>query len=106
LSGHAAVTAFHVAQAAQEGDGLALDLLAEFARHLGMGLVNVQHCYSPSRIVIGGGISALLGLLRAEMEATLRAGLLPGFQPAEIRAAELGDDAGLVGAGMMARDAL
>jgi hypothetical protein len=32
----------------------------------------------------------------------LLAGLLPGFTPAEIRPAELGDDAGLIGAALLA----
>lgn len=104
LAGAAGVTAIHVAQAAREGDGLALQLLDELARYLGMGLANVQHCYAPRRIVIGGGMSSLLDLLRPELERAQRAGLLPGFEPAEIRAAELGDDAGLVGAAVMARD--
>jgi glucokinase len=101
LAAGASVTAFHVAQAAIEGDDLARDLLDEFARYLGMGLANVQHCYSPSRIIIGGGISALFDLLKTEMEAALLAGLLPGFAPAEVRPAELGNDAGLVGAALI-----
>jgi glucokinase len=62
----------------------------------------VQHCYAPERIVMGGGIAALLDLLQSGIEASQRAGLLPGFRPAEIRAAALGDDAGLVGAAMVA----
>jgi glucokinase len=104
LAGEEVVTAFHVAQAAREGDDLARRLLDELARYLGMGLANVQHCYAPSRIIIGGGMSALLELLRAEMEGALRAGLLPGFEPAQILAAALGDDAGLVGAALLAGD--
>ncbi len=103
LAGATAVTAFHVAEAAREGDGLACRLLAELAHHLGIGLANVQHCYAPSRIIIGGGMSGLLELLRDGVEKSLRAGLLPGFEPAEIRAAERGDDAGLVGAALMAQ---
>jgi glucokinase len=82
-----------------------LALLAEFARFLGMGFANIQHCYSPSRIIMGGGMSALFDLLQAEMASALRAGLLPGFPPAEIVEAALGDDAGLVGAAMIAREA-
>lgn len=104
LAGGEAVTAFHVAQAAREGDERALALLADFARLLGMGFANVQHCYSPSRIIMGGGMSALFDLLQADMASALRAGLLAGFPPAEILAAELGDDAGLVGAAMIAAE--
>jgi len=105
LAGRETITAFHVAEAAREGDGLASALLSEFARFLGMGFANIQHCYSPSRIIMGGGMSALFDLLQAEMASALRAGLLPGFPPAQIVAAKLGDDAGLVGAAMIAREA-
>ena len=102
LAGGEAPTAMHVAQAGRRADPLALALLAELARWLGIGFANVQHCYAPERIVMGGGIAALLDLLQSGIEASQRAGLLPGFRPAEIRAAALGDDAGLVGAAMVA----
>jgi glucokinase len=104
LAGDQAVTAFHVAQAAREDDSLALALLAEFAQFLGMGFANIQHCYSPSRIIMGGGMATLFGLLETEMTVALRAGLLPGFPPAQILPAALGDDAGLVGAAIVAAD--
>jgi hypothetical protein len=47
-------------------------------------------------------MSALFDLLQADMASSLRAGLLVGFAPAEILPAGLGDDAGLVGAAMIA----
>ncbi|OCC05369.1 hypothetical protein BA190_08005 [Labrys sp. WJW] len=100
------ISAFHVAQAARGGDRLALELLAEFARFLGMGFANIQHCYSPSRIIMGGGMVALFDLLETEMASALRAGLLPGFPPAAIVPAALGDDAGLIGAAMVAYESV
>ncbi|MFC0407733.1 ROK family protein [Roseomonas elaeocarpi] len=95
----------HVGVAAAEGDATALALLAEMAEWLGVGFANLQHSYDSERIVVGGGVSALLEPMRAGIEATLRARLLPGFRPATILRAALGDDAGLVGTAMAARDA-
>jgi glucokinase len=94
----------HVGIAAQEGDAASLALLEEMGDLLGVGFANLQHCYACERIVVGGGVSALLPLMRTRVEATLRARLLPGFRPAVILPAALGDDAGLVGAAMTARE--
>jgi glucokinase len=106
VAGDAPVTAVHVAAAGRLGDPLARELLRRFAQLIGMGLANVQHCYSPELIVLGGGVSMFLDLLQADIEAALRAGLLPGFRPARIVPAALGDDSGIVGAAMLAREAL
>lgn len=97
-------TAVHVGKAAREGDALALRLLAEQAGWLGIGFANVQHCYASQRIVVGGGVSTLLDLLQPGIEASLKARLLPGFIPAEIRPCALHDDSGLVGAALFAMD--
>lgn len=102
FAGDGPATGFHVAEAARAGDPLARGLLDEVAGYLGLGFANVQHCYAPERIVMGGGLSMLLDLLRPRLEAALRAGLLPGFAPAEVQAAALGDDAGLIGAALQA----
>ena len=105
LAGGAPLSSRHVGVAAAEGDPTALALLAEMAEWLGVGFANLQHAYDSERIVVGGGMSALLEPMRAGIETTLHARLLPGFRPAAILRAALGDDAGLVGAAMAARDA-
>ena len=100
LAGGAPVTGQHVGTAARAGDTAALALLAEHAELLGYGLANLQHVYAPDRIVVGGGLSALLDLMEADIDRTLRERLLPGFVPASIVRSALGDDAGLVGAAL------
>lgn len=105
LADGAPISPRHVGVAAAEGDATALALLAETAEWLGVGFASLQHAYDSERIVVGGGVSALLEPMREGIEAALRARLLPGFRPAEIRRAALGDDAGLVGAALAARDA-
>jgi glucokinase len=92
----------HLAAAARRGDPEGLKLLEDEATLLGIGFTNLQHMVSPERIVVGGGVSALLPLLRPRIEAVMRERLLAGFQPAELRAAQLGDSAGLIGAAHLA----
>ena len=104
VAGGEPVSPRHVAQAAREGDATALALLADMAAWLGVGFANLQHSFDSERIVVGGGVSALLEDLRDGIEATLRARLLPGFRPATVVRAALDDDSGLVGAAMAARD--
>ncbi len=104
-AGGVQVAAAHVGEAARAGDPAALGLLREEARWLGEGFANAQHLYAPERIVVGGGISALLDLMHGDISRALRQRLLPGFPEADIAAAALGDDAGLVGVGLEALEA-
>jgi glucokinase len=95
-----------IGAAARAGDATALLVIREHARLVGVGFANVQHAYSPERLVVGGGVSALLDLMRPVLEEVLKERLLPGFQAAEIWQAALGDDAGLVGLAEVARKGL
>ncbi len=105
IAAGAPIAAPHLGAAARAGDTTALRLLAEHAELLGYGLTNLQHVYSPDRIVVGGGVSALLDLMQEGIERTMRERLLPGFIPASVVRAALADDAGMVGAAFAARHA-
>lgn len=98
--------AAHVGAAARAGDEAARALLTAHARVLGEGFVNAQHLYAPQRIVMGGGLSALLDLMADDIAATVAGRLLPGFAPAPILPPVLGDNAGLVGVALEALEAL
>jgi glucokinase len=102
LAASVPATGLHVAQAAREGDARATHLLHRHGVLLGYGLANLQHVYAPDRIVVGGGLSALLEPMRDAMTKTVRERLLPGFRPAVFVAAALGDDAGMIGAASLA----
>ena len=102
LAAGEAATSVHVGLAARAGDAAALALLRTEARLLGEGFANAQHLYAPEKIVVGGGLSSLLDLMLPDITETVRARLLPGFPPADIVPAMLGDDAGLVGVGLEA----
>ncbi|MFI6425204.1 ROK family glucokinase [Promicromonospora sp. NPDC050880] len=94
-----------VTEAAQEGDPLAVELLATLGRWIGEGSASVAALLDPELIVIGGGVGAagdlLLGPVRRGFEAQLSA---MGHRPvAQIELAEHGNEAGIVGAADLAR---
>lgn len=98
LAAGAVPGAQHVGEAARAGDAAALAILREEAFYLGAGFVNLQHLYGPQRIVFGGGVSALLGLMQDEIATVMAARRLPGFAAIPVMPAALGDMAGVVGA--------
>ncbi|WP_073482687.1 ROK family protein [Streptoalloteichus hindustanus] len=101
-----AVTGRRVAGAARDGDPLAQRAVADLARWLGEGLALVADVYDPEVVVIGGGVSASAPLFLDDARqhyASVVTGA--GHRPlARIRTAQLGDDAGIVGAAAMAHD--
>ncbi len=74
------VTAKTVFDLAKEGDALALIVYKNFSRYLGLAAANIGSTLNPSKIVIGGGVSAagdfLLDGVRKIMEegSLVRAG--------------------------------
>jgi len=94
-----------VTQAAREGDPAAMEIYSTMGRWLGRGLANLAAVIDPTVFVIGGGVSEAGDLLLAPARQTFAEGLTGrGFRPAaEIRSAELGPLAGLVGAADLAR---
>jgi len=82
------------------------------AYYLAEALCNLVYVISPQKIVLGGGVmnqAELLSLIRGETQARLGGYLAPLDRPGAIAAlvvpAELGDDAGIVGALELARKA-
>jgi glucokinase len=98
LSRNDDVTGRHVVEAARVGDVMALRLIAEEGRWLGIGFTNLLHLYSPDRIVMGGGISDGYDLLRADIENTIRERAMSAYRDVPVVRAGLGQQAGLVGA--------
>jgi glucokinase len=94
-----------ITQAAQEGDPAAVDLLAELGRWLGEGIADIADVLDPAVVVIGGGVSEAGDLLLEPARQAFAASLSAGAHRPHlvIRAAELGNDAGLIGAADLAR---
>ncbi len=97
------VTASTVLQAACEGDEVARAILEQDGTYLGVAVSNTIHTLSPRKVVFGGGVMAAGELLLAPIRRTVRerVHLVPLTQ-VEIVAAQLGDDAGLIGASLWA----
>lgn len=93
------ITAETVSEAVLAGDAFATGVLLETARHLGVGLANLINLVNPEVVVIAGGVTragdALLDPLRAEVR---RRAFLPAVSACRIMAAQLGADAGVIGA--------
>jgi glucokinase len=94
-----------ITQAARDGDPTARELLAEIGHWLGIGIANLAAAFDPGMFVIGGGVSAAGDLLLDSARETFKRHLTGrGYRPeARIVAAQLGNDAGLIGAADLAR---
>lgn len=94
-----------VTRAAQEGDAAAIDCFEEIGRWLGQGIADLAAILDPGRFVIGGGVVAAGELLLRPARDNYAAVLSGrGYRPlADIVAASLGPDAGMIGAADLAR---
>jgi glucokinase len=102
-----AADAYRLVRLANEGDTTALELLAEVGRKLGSGLGSILNAYDPELIVIGGGFaSAGELLLEPAREAMEREALKPVREGMRVVRAELGTSAGMIGAALVALDAV
>ena len=91
-----------VTEAAIEGDGIAVEVVATIGRRLGVALSSLANIFDPDMIVIGGGASAAGDLLLAPAREQLRTRALPPMNETPVVAAALGPDAGMIGAALMA----
>jgi glucokinase len=101
----AAIIGPNVTAAAVAGDPLAISLLAELGTWLGGGCASLAAVLDPEVFVVGGGVIAAGDLiLDAARDAYVRALPAGGHRPvAPIVAADMGNDAGIVGAAALAR---
>jgi glucokinase len=90
------------------GEAAAVDALARIGRYLGAGLATFVNVFEPELIVIGGGFGEAAGdlLLGPAREVLARDGLSPGRDTVRMVGAQLGSDAGVIGAAMLAFEAL
>jgi glucokinase len=99
------VTGEFVTELALGGDRHACGVLASVGERLGAGLVGIVNAFNPEVVVIGGGASRAGELLleparRVVAERALR----PSRDRVRIVRAALGDEAGLIGAALFARE--
>jgi len=93
--------------AAREGNEQALEALATAGRWLGVGIASIVNLLNPELIVVGGGFGEAFDLLVGPAQEVLaRDGVVPARDVVRIVPAELGADAGLIGAALVGFEAL
>ena len=99
------ITAEKVVNAAKEGDALAKEVIARAGHYLGVGLVNTVNIFNPEMIVIGGGMAEIGEmLLGPARELVNKRAFGISARAVEIVTAKLGNEAGVYGAAVYARD--
>ncbi|MCX7749500.1 MAG: ROK family glucokinase [Clostridia bacterium] len=97
-----AKTAF---DAAKQGDEIGLKVVRDYIKYLAEGLTDVINAFQPEVVVIGGGVCKegeyLLGPLREIIARDVYCKDVPQTQ---IKVAQMGNDAGIVGAAMLGRN--
>ncbi len=92
-----------VTEAALAGDETAVAVVALIGRRLGAALTSFANIFNPEVIVVGGGVIAAGELLLAPAREEVRSRALAPMNATPVLAAELGPDAGMIGAAAMAR---
>ncbi len=110
VAGGERLTPIVIARVAAAGDELARGLILDAARWLGIGVVSLMHTIDPEAVILGGAMTfggeadpigrAFIERVRAEVRS--RAFPVPADRTV-IRYAELGGDAGSIGAAGLAR---
>lgn len=96
------VTCKYIFEAAQNGDPFAVKVVDRVCFYLGFACGNIANTLNPSSVIIGGGVSASGEFLRSRVEKYFNKSAFPEVsQSTKIKLAELGNDAGVIGAGSL-----
>lgn len=88
--------------AAKKNDPIALEVIEETARILGAGLAGVVNLLNPDAVVLGGGIvDGGAGFIEVVTEEIRRRAFKSATENLRVLKAELGNDAGFIGAGIL-----
>lgn len=101
------VRAETVAEAERQGDALARSVLEEAGAAMGIGVASLRHLLDPDVVVIGGGVSSMLHVLYPALVRSASAYAMGADKAAcPVTTTVLGDDAGLLGAAVLAWQAV
>ncbi|MEG0012890.1 MAG: ROK family protein [Cellulosilyticaceae bacterium] len=96
------ITAKTVFDAADQGDAVAEEVLDQYFKYIAQGVANIVNILQPEAIVIGGGVSAQKGKLTEPVRKYVQDEMYGGLElQTEIKAATLGNDAGIIGAALI-----
>lgn len=97
------VTSKDIFIAAEDGDKFANSVVERVSRYLGLAAANISNILNPDSVVIGGGVSAAGEFLRSRIEKYFVTFAFPQVKKStKIKIAELGNDAGIIGAASLA----
>ena len=89
--------------AATEGDKFADSIVDKVSKYLGLATANISNILNPDSVVIGGGVSAAGEFLRSRVEGYFTRYAFPQVRrTTKVKLAELGNDAGIIGAASLA----
>lgn len=87
---------------AKDGDALAVIVVDRFAYFLGLACSHIGNLLNPSSIIVGGGVSAAGEFLLEKVNKYFSGFAFPNVQQStKLKLAELGNDAGIVGAAFL-----
>ena len=100
LRTRANLTAEVIAEVARAGDPLAISAFERVGKYLGIGVASFLHIFNPSILIFGGGVMQSGDLIFDTFYASLKEHIFsePYLENLKITTAELGDNAGLLGA--------
>jgi glucokinase len=96
------ITGKTVTDAALAGDRAARDVVALIGRRIGTALAGLANTFEPEVMVLGGGVMAAGELLLEPARDEVRSRALPPMNQTPVVAAELGPEAGMIGAAALA----
>lgn len=97
------VTSKDIFVAAEAGDAFADRVVEQVGFYLGLAAANISNILNPDAVVFGGGVSAAGEFLRARIEKHFVRFTFPQVrQSTVLKIAELGNDAGIIGAASLA----
>ena len=98
------ITAKIVFDLAKQNDYLANTVVDEVAFYLGLAAANLSNALNPEYLVIGGGVSAAGDFLLKRVNENFKKFAFPTVRTStQLKLAELGNDAGVIGAASLAR---
>lgn len=99
------ITSKDIFDSAKEGDQLAKKIVEKVAFYLGLSIANVANVTNPKKIVIGGGVSKAGDTLLDPVKQQFHQFAFPRVaEGAELAIANLGNDAGVIGAAWLVKN--
>jgi glucokinase len=101
-----AVDGGEILGAARDGDEVAVSVFELIGRRLGVALAGLANAFDPDVIILGGGVMRAGELLLAPARSELRERALRPQNEVPVRAAAFGEESGMIGAAILAREEL